>query len=737
MKRKILIIFIILTLIVLKLLILPFDFFDKEDYSKVVYDRNGELLRVYLNDQEQFVLPLTNEKIPEKLKESVIFFEDKNFYKHHGVDISAILRAFYLNIKNKKVISGASTITMQNVRIFRGGKRSYFNKIIEAIYAVQIDFKYTKDEILAIYLNHCPYGGNVRGYRTASLRYFNKVVNDLTWAEAATLAILPNSPSLLNAEKNREKFLKKRNDLLKDLYEGKKLSQEDYILSINESLPETLYALPQKAFHFSDYAINFTEEDIVKTTLDYSIQKIVGETYSYYKENFEKFGVYNTGIIVLDTNTREILGYYTGDYEEKHGRRIDTNKIQRSSGSTLKPFLYNLAFDKGLISEYSLLEDVPSHFGNFNPINSDRQYRGLVSAKEALQKSLNVPMIKLMEKVGYREFYKLMEDYGIKNLREPEEYGLGIVLGTIELSPLELVNMYATLGNLGYHKELKVLLNQESEGKRLYSKGASSLTLDILRGVQRTNKNWEYIDGTYEFYWKTGTSFGERDSWAVGTNSEYTIVVWNGNVDNSSSNILKGIRASAPILFDIMDKISNINGQIEKDSLEEVLINNNGYRSKYENTESAYMPIGVNLLYDPYEKEVFVDENNNEVDSRNWVRGEYKKVVVNDYPSNVKYYLSLRGYKDSGIKKINTNKDFKFFYPQNYMKIKMNNIEEDKLVVEAIGVEGVKEYYWYLNDSYIGSTNKAKNYIIGKKGLNRIDLITDNNLSTYVNFYLE
>ncbi len=737
MKRKILIILIVLILITLKLLMLPFDFFNSQDYSKVVYDRNGEILRIYLNENEQFILPLINEKIPDKLKDSVIFFEDKNFYRHNGVDFKAVIRALYLNVKNKKITSGASTITMQNVRIFRRGKRSYFNKFLEAIYAFQIDYKYTKDEILSIYLNHCPYGGNVRGYRTASLRYFNKVVNELTWAESATLAILPNAPSLLHAEKNRERFLEKRNNLLKDLYKANKLSEEDYILSINEPLPEKLYSLPQRAFHFSDYALTFTNEDIIKTTLDYAIQKIVGNTYSYYKNTFENFGVYNTGVIVVDTSTGEILAYYTGDYEEKHGRRIDTNRIQRSSGSTLKPFLYNLAFDKGVISQLSLLEDIPSHFGNFNPVNSDRQYRGLVSAKEALQKSLNIPMVKLLEKVGYREFYKLMKEYGIKNLRDAEDYSLGIILGTIEVSPLELVNMYVTLANLGYHKDLKVLEGQESKVKRLYSKGASSLTLDILKGVQRTNKNWEYTDNSYEFYWKTGTSFGERDSWAVGSNSQYTIVVWNGNVDNSSSNILKGVSASAPMLFDIMDRISTINGQIEGENLEEVFVNNNGYRSKYVNTQYTLMPVGANLSYDPYEEEIFINKNNIEVDSRNWILGQYEKVLINNYPSNVKYYLNLRGYKPNNIKRIEEKKDFQFLYPQNFMKIKMNNIKEDKLVVEAIGVEDVKEYYWYLNGSYIGSSTKAKNFIIGKKGLNRIDLITDTQLSTYVNFYLE
>lgn len=750
MKKNILytvlFLFAFLIIISYNFLILPKDFFKNISYSQVIYDRNNEILRIYLSKDEQFILQPSNSKeIPTKLKETVIFYEDKNFYRHKGFDIKALFRAIYKNIKNNKIVSGASTISMQTIRIFRGGKRNYFNKFIELIYAVQLELKYTKEEILNIYLSHCPYGGNIRGYRGASLRYFNKIPKELTWAEAVTLAILPNAPSMLSTVKNREKFIEKRNKVLYDLYLNGKISKEDYILSKAEELPETLYSIPQNALFFTDFVKSKEKKYEIKTTLDLKKQKKVEEIVEQHKMQLEKYGIYNTAVMVVDTKSREILAYIGGTYENEKAGKIDAIQVKRSSASTLKPFLYALSFDKGLISSQSLLIDVPSYFNAFNPVNSDKRYRGLIRADRALALSLNVPLVKLLENYGYRNFHDFLKDSNISSLKNPEYYGLSMILGSIYISPYELAKLYTDLGNLGLQNELKYLLEEskQKEVKFAYSKGATWLTLDILSTVERPNTSWEFFQNRRDFYWKTGTSFGERDAWAVGTNSEYTIVVWNGNLDNSSSSKLKGIDSSAPLLFDILNSIGTMRGTISQnlDDLDKVELSKNGYRSKYsQNNIEAYIPKGVVMTTDPFEKLIYTNlEGTKQVDSRSHLVTESKEKIINSYPPQVNYFLKLRGIEIDNIEKLLDSKKLEFIYPQNNLKLRIpknNSGEYEKIVVEVAEVEA-NEYYWYLNGKYYGRSDKGKILMEFEKGFNKIDLATDIQRSSSVYFYVE
>ena len=742
-KKTYMLLFSAGVLLVLKLLYLPADFFKSENYSKTIYDRNGEILRIYLNKEEQFILPMDlADNIPQKLKKAVIFYEDKNFYKHHGVDPKAVLRAFIGNIRSGRITSGASTIPMQTVKIFRGGKRTYLNKIIEIIYAVQMELRYDKDEILNIYLSHNPYGGNIIGYQSACLRYFNKIPQKLTWSEAALLAVIPNAPYLMNPKYSKE-LLEKRNKLLKELFEAGEIDKENYELSLLEAIPDRPFPLPQKAIFFTDFVKNKSNKDSIKTTLDFGIQKKVDDIISYHKKNLEQNGIHNTAVMVVDTKSAEILAYTCGDYKDENGGKIDALRVQRNSGSTLKPFLYALAFDKGIISKDSVLEDVPSYFGTYNPVNSDKNYRGLVSAEKALIMSLNVPLVKLLEEFGYRNFFEFIKDSQIQNLKGSDYYGLSMILGTINLSPYELAELYTTLANLGESRKLKFIKeSKEIIGKRLYSRGAAWLTLDIIKDVKRPEKNWEFFTGKNTFYWKTGTSFGERDAWSVGCNKNFCIVVWNGNLDNSSSSKLRGIESSAPLMFDILNSISQKDGIIDAPiyDLEKINANSNGYRSIYENTKEILIPKGSILKQDPYEVKIFTNlEENKEVDSRSFKINEYKSLIINDYPSQVDYFLKLRGVESSKIKRLSENVYTHFIYPQEGIKIKIPQNEDgdyEKIMVEVADISS-QTYYWYLNGSYITSTEQPKIFMNFDKGINRIDITTNSNHSASVTFKVE
>jgi len=352
----------------------------------------------------------------------------------------------------------------------------------------------------------------------------------------------------------------------------------------------------------------------------------------------------------------------------------------------------------------------------------------------------------LLEQYGYRNFYEFLKSSHISSLKNPDYYGLSMILGSIYISPYELAKLYTDLGNLGLQNELKYLLEESKKQKEVkfaYSKGATWLTLDILSTVERPNTSWEFFQKRRDFYWKTGTSFGERDAWAVGTNSEYTIVVWNGNLDNSSSSKLKGSDSSAPLLFHILNSIGTTRGTISQnlDDLDKVKLSKNGYRSKYsQNNIEAYIPKGVVMTTDPFEKLIYTNlEGTKQVDSRSHLVTETKEKIINSYPPQVNYFLKLRGIEIDNIEKLLDSKKLEFIYPQNNLKLRIpknNSGKYEKIVVEVAEVEA-HEYYWYLNGKYYGRSDKGKILMEFEKGFNKIDLATDIQRSSSVYFYVE
>ena len=722
-----------------------------QDFSTVIYDRNGGILRVYLNEDEQFILPpLEGSKIPIKLKKAVIIFEDKNFYNHIGVDPSGIARAIWLNIKNGKRVSGGSTITMQTVKILRGGKRTYYNKFVEVFYSFILEYKMSKDEILNLYLSNVPYGRNIRGYRGAFLKYYGKNGEELTWSEAASLAILPNSPSLVTFKKNKIKFLKKKNRLLKKIYENNEIDKDDYELSIGENPPSKNYKVPQRGMFFSDYIRKKTKKNEVVTSLDWNIQKQVEAVVKNYKHILNKNNILNAAVLVIDTDTRDILGYYGGEFKDENYGLIDAVNIKRNVGSTLKPFLYGLSMDKGLISTRSLLVDIPTYYKSFSPVNSDKKNRGLVRASKALQLSLNIPMVRLLSEYGVEKFVNFFEETNLVKIDTERGHGLSAILGTIELSPYELASLYTSLGNYGNFQPLNFILDDKKNktavsvklpSNQLISQGASYLTLDIMRNLNRPSSNWEYYRSKNEFYWKTGTSYGERDGWAVGTNKNYTILVWTGNLDNTPGNHLGGIRYAAPILFDILDSISSDLGEFDKPvgRFKKVEVTQNGFRS-INNTgiEEIIVPIGTVLKVDPYEKQIFVDlDTNEEVDSRTWKGKNYSSKIINDYGKDVNSYLESKGEIVNKVK-TSVSKKIKFLYPSNNMKIKQPHEENVKTKIKIV-IAGPSDtnYTWYINKKYIKKSKRKIEFFTLDYGENSVMVISEDGEVAKVKFLVE
>ena len=412
-------------------------------------------------------------------------------------------------------------------------ERTLWNKLREMCQAVRIELNYSKDQILKLYLTHAPYGGNILGYRTASLRYFGCEPAQLSWAQAATLAVLPNNPANVNPMRNPEELKKKRDSLLQSLFEADIITAETYRLAVAEPVPTGQLPFPLAAPHLAERLALSSEENVLLTTIDLDVQVRAEGLVKAYMDGLSKVGVDNAAALLVHTPSGEVKAYVASqDYfaDEKLGK-IDGVRMRRSTGSTLKPFLFALAMDAGLIVRESVLLDIPTSYGGYSPYNADHSFSGIVRADTALIRSLNVPAVQLLHELGVEDFYSFLQTAGLKGIKgTPQQHGLSLVLGSASGSLWELAGLYRGLGNYGLFSDLTVLAGEEREEVRLLSRGSSYLVLETLKDVTRpkTEYFWQEFQSSAPLAWKTGTSYGGSDAWAVGVSPEWTIAVWTG-----------------------------------------------------------------------------------------------------------------------------------------------------------------------------------------------------------------
>jgi penicillin-binding protein 1C len=687
----------------------------ENSYSVSFLDDRDEILLVHLNEQEQWHIKSLYE-IPDNLKKSVLTYEDKNFYSHNGIDFSALLRAFKNNILGRKK-SGASTITMQVAKILSPKKRSYYNKIKEIVVSFKIENNIEKEEILSMYLNNAPYGGNIVGYATASHLYFQKKPMDLSWSEAALLAVLPNSPGLINVEKNRDQLKDKRNRLLKRLYEKNYLRKEQCELAMREPLPDKIYPFNRLAPHLGRRLAGITKDKIVKTTIDGNLQERLEQVCKDYSRFIANEGISNIAVLVIENSTYNVKAYMGSqnflDFEN-YGQ-VDGIIAKRSPGSILKPFLYALSIDQGLIAPGSLVPDVPLYFSNFKPQNANKTYRGMVEARQALISSLNIPFVHLLQELGSDKFY-----YFLKNILEfaendPNRYGLSIILGTKELSMEDMGMLYAGLANYGRFKKLNYIENNvkdEYTGKKLLSGGASYLTLDTIKALQRPGIN-NYYKWKNPISWKTGTSYGRRDGWACGVTPEYTVIVWAGNFTGQSNDNISGIISAGRLLFNVFNDISqNNSGFPVPDDLEYITVDKKtGYRLKYEELESEqilFPKSAIALKTSPFYKKIFVNDKGEEIDSRSPDFLDKKEKIVLNYPIEVINYLIRENFKIEDVYNINLKNEnsIKILYPTGGLTILLpKDFDGEKEIIFKIANIKKQDIYWYLDNEFVGQDN--------------------------------
>ncbi|HEC1809497.1 TPA: penicillin-binding protein 1C, partial [Campylobacter lari] len=674
--------------------------FDSKDlfkgtYSKVLLDKNKEILSVFLDANEQW--HLESDFIPQKLKSAVILYEDKNFYSHYGVDFLALIRAFKNNLFSSKR-SGASTISMQTIKLLEQNKRTYFNKFNEIIKAFALESAYEKDEILKLYLNNAPYGGNLVGVASAGLFYFEKDLKNLTWSEAALLAVLPNNPGLINLEKNKDRLLKKRNALLDRLFEKGYFSKDILTLAKAEKLP-SFKTRKNLAQHLARRLL--ADKEQIVSSIDKKIQIKFEEKAKEYSYKLQQKGIKNLAILLADTKTNKVLAYVGSNdfYDFASFGQVDGVIAKRSVGSTLKPLLFAFAIDEGLIVPESLMLDVPTFFSNFAPQNANKKYHGLISAKESLQKSLNIPFVSLLAEYGYEKFfYKLKDilDFEDENFKK---YGLSLILGTKEFSLEDMVKIYLGLGNYGNFKELLYEENAfAKENKKLISDGASFLTLQTLKDLDRAGLR-QYDFNTI-ISWKTGTSYGRKDAWAIGTSPKYTLGVWVGNFNGEANANLYGVSIAGELFFELLALLEGVNLEFEKPSdLVSIKIENQtGYRYDYKfDFKEVLYPQSANVLRtSPFLKEVFMYKNK-EVDSLDENFLHAKKKIILNLPSNAQAFFAKEKQNLQS-----SSQNLKIIYPLNNLNIILPKDlkNKQKLLIKLINPKKEK-LFWYLNQELI------------------------------------
>lgn len=558
-------------------------------YSLILEDVDEQLLGARIAEDGQWRFP-PGQAIPERFEKALLEFEDQRFYAHWGIDLRRVGGAMWQNIRARRIVSGASTLSMQVIRMANERKgRSWFRKIGEIIVATRLELGYSKKEILSLYCAHAPFGGNVVGLEAASWRYFGKEPELLSWAEAATLAVLPNSPGLIHPGRNRQQLHTKRDRLLGRLLQNGILDSLSWSLALQEPLPEEPHALPRLAPQLLDraWAEHRSGEDFrIQTSVDAALQIRVNEVLERHHRNLRSNGIHNLAALVLDVETGQVRAY-AGNVQgagAQHGEHVDLILAPRSTGSILKPLLYTLMLQSGTILPESLVPDVPSTMQGFRPQNFHGNYDGVVSARKALIRSLNIPFVYMLQQYGVEKFHFMLRKLGMRTLvQPPSHYGLPLILGGAEGRLWDLCGIYASMARTLQHfqryqgeydpDDFRAPTYLRSEPKRgtlqpeppLMEAASIFTCLEGMRALERPSElgDWQRFQSSQSIAWKTGTSIGFRDAWAIGITQRYVVGVWVGNASGEGRPGLTGILAAAPVMFDLFQLLPATPGWFE------------------------------------------------------------------------------------------------------------------------------------------------------------------------------
>lgn len=734
----------------------------------VINDSKENLLGAKIADDGQWRFP-HNYFVPEKFRICVIEFEDKYFFRHPGVNPFAMLRAAWQNLTSLHRVSGGSTLTMQVVRLSRPpGPRNIFRKIMEMILATRIEISYSKNEILAFYASNAPFGGNVVGLDAASWRYFGRNANDLSWAEAATLAVLPNAPSLIYPGKNHDKLMQKRNRLLKRLYDKQLLDETSYQLACEEPLPGKPYNLPQLAPHLLTRIFKTDEGRRVNTTIDRTLQQRVAEKVNNHYRLLKHNEIHNAAALVLDVETGETLAYIGNtDCGEENSPHVDAITAPRSTGSVMKPLLFASMLHDGEILPATLVADIPTQILGYTPKNFNLTYEGAVPARRALAKSLNIPAVRMLREHGIEKFHYRLKQLGLSTLtRDARHYGLSLILGGAEATLWELAGIYASLSRTLNHfpafrgdefrspsfvkNEIRKIEQKENSP---LSAGAIYLTYQAMAEVNRPDieAGWKTFASSGFVAWKTGTSFGFRDGWAIGTTSDYVVAVWVGNASGEGRPGLTGISAAAPLMFEIFSLLPAAERfHLPYDDMEKIAVcAQSGHRAGIHCNEIDSVRVqhaGLKSPVCPYHRLVFLDKNKRaRVNSNCYPVAEMISEPWFVLPPAMEWYFKSKNpsYKTlppmlAGCIDDNPVKNMELIYPHEniivYVPVNLDG-SKSELVFEAAHRKSSATVFWHLDHTFIGETKNIHRLGLNPPaGKHLLTLVDENGETLHKNF---
>ena len=742
LKRKI-------TLILLSIIGLWFYFslpspLFKNPYSTVLLDKNNHLLgaKIAIDGQWRF---RSEDTLSLKFTKCITHFEDEFFFYHPGINPISIFKALITNIKDNKIKRGGSTLSMQVARLANNNnKRTVFQKLKEAFLALRIECSYSKKEILEIYATHAPFGGNVVGIEAASWRYFNRPTSNLSWAENACLAVLPNSPKLIHPGKNRQLLLNKRNRLLQKLYNNKVIDSITFKLSLLEPIPEKPYHLPNKTYHLlNKIDKQLPLKKIIKTTIDKKLQtqlnNIILENVLLLQSN----QINNIAGIIINNETQEVeayIGNTTNNYN--HSNWVNIIDSKRSSGSILKPFLHAGMINDGLITPQQILPDIPIQIAGYSPKNFDKLFRGSIKADIALAKSLNIPAVKNLQIYSVPKFHHILNKYGFTTInKSPSHYGLSLILGGAEISLFEISQAYSFMAQQLQFDSIKKIIYLKNKTKQTIQPKLSDASVYFTSQALLLPERPDEEDGWKNFYakgnisWKTGTSIGFRDAWAVGFTPKYTVGIWVGNADGEGRPGLTGVQTAAPIMFQVFSVLNDKSVFKEPTHLlkkykicDKSGMKVNDYCTNY--TIENWPKETEQTSKCTYHKKYYLDNSKKFVVNKSCYTGVTYDTVFFKLPPLEEYFFKKYNIdyhtipKTATYCKQTTLVIMDFIYPRETSKIfipKDITGKKTACIFELTHIYNDATIFWYLGDEYLGKTeNEHKISVFPKSGNNRL-----------------
>ena len=698
-------------------------------YSQTIFSADSTLLAAYLSPDDKWRLRSSLDQVSDEMQKAIIAKEDRWFYFHPGINPFSILRAVFRNITSVRRTSGASTLTMQLARMAEPGGRTYGKKIREMFRALQYEWRYTKDEILEMYLSYLPYGGNIEGVHAASYLFFDRPPARLSLSQAILLAIVPNRPNSLRLDLNAEVALAARNQWINRFAEKSIFPADQLDAAREEGIPGRRYSFEVRAPHFC-YRVRGQMrpgQDRTYTSLQLPLQQQVERLLKNHTTRLRSTGLSNGAVILIDNRDSRVVAYCgSADfYDAASQGQVDGIRAVRSPGSTLKPAIYAMAFDRGFIAPKNKLLDLPTHFQGFRPENYDLEFHGQVTVEYALSHSLNIPPVRLLQELGMEPFLNLMERAGFETLRRKrDDLGLSVILGGCGVTLEELTRFYSSFARGGQMHPLAYTQDESPAGAgavELFSEPAAYLIAEILSGLERPDLPQRFIGESKlpRVAWKTGTSYGRRDAWSIGFSPRYTVGVWMGNFDGRGIPDLSGTQTAVPLLLDIFNAID-----YDRDEKWFSLPHEVGQRKVCAETGMLPGDFCTHLTQDHFIRDVSSLQVCNLYESLYVSTDQsmqycpvclptsgYSRESYPLYPSELALWYETRTVPYKRPPPHNPDCEGKFsgegpviLSPASDLEYYVEKGSEQQILLQAASETTVTKQYWYVNDRFVGET---------------------------------